>query len=123
MKANFSSSLFAAVMTAALCLQPSVAQAGMISARQVAARNQSVADRLKVQAFLDRADVKRKLQALGVKSLFAQERVAALSDQEVHALAGRIDSLPAGGRLLNSISDNDLIVILLVAILVAAAAA
>ena len=117
MKVKSPRSLAAAVMTAVLCVQPSLARADMISAQQVAGRNQAESDRAKVQAFLDRADVKRRLQAFGVKSLFAQERVAALSDQEVHTLAQKIDSLPAGGRL----SDNDLIIILLIAILVVVA--
>jgi hypothetical protein len=45
----------------------------------------------------------------------AQQRVDALTDAEVMHLAGKIDSLPAGGAL----SNQDLILILLVAILVA----
>ena len=49
-----------------------------------------------------------------VDGLAAKDRVAALTDQEVHALAESIDALPAGGNL----GTNDIIVILLVAILV-----
>jgi len=51
---------------------------------------------------------------MGVDGLAAKDRVAALTDQEVHALAESIDALPAGGNL----GTNDIIVILLVAILV-----
>jgi len=47
----------------------------------------------------------------------AKERVAALNEQEVHALAERIDSMPAGGTL----SQMDMVIILLIAILVAVA--
>ena len=54
------------------------------------------------------------MQAMGVDGLAAKDRVAALTDQEVHALAERIDALPAGGNL----GTNDIIVILLDAILV-----
>lgn len=117
MKLDSSRSLAAAAIAAALCFQPSLARADMISAQQVAGRNQVDSDRATVQAFVDRADVKQRLQAFGVKNLFAKERVAALSDQEVHQLAQKIDSLPAGGRL----SDSDLIIVLLIAILVVVA--
>jgi hypothetical protein len=46
---------------------------------------------------LERADVQSRLQALGVDSAQVKARVAALSDDEVAALAQRMDSLPAGG--------------------------
>jgi len=114
MNLKLSRPLGIAVISAALCLQPMVAQAGIISTQEVAGKNQADADRAKVQAFLERADVKQRLLALGVKSVFAEQRVASLSDEEIHALAGKIDSVPAGGNL----SNNDLIVILLIAILV-----
>jgi hypothetical protein len=72
-------------------------------------------DRAKVREILDRASVRERLQILGVDALDAQSRVDAMSDAEVHALAQRIDSMPAGGAL----SQNDLILVLLIAILVA----
>ena len=46
--------------------------------------------------------------------LNASARVDAMSHEEVHALAERIDAMPAGGAL----SDRDIILILLVALLV-----
>ncbi len=103
------------VMSATLCFQPLSARAGIISTQEIAGKDQPDADRAKVQAFLDRADVKQRIEALGVNGVFAKQRVAALSDEEVHALAQKIDAMPAGGNLSNS----DLIVILLIAILVA----
>ena len=57
----------------------------------------------------------QRLQALGVEGVVAKDRVAAMSEEEVHALAQRIDSMPAGGAL----STTDMMLILLVAILVA----
>ena len=38
-----------------------------------------------------------QLQNLGIAKADAQARVAALTDDEAATLAGRIDSLPAGG--------------------------
>jgi parvulin-like peptidyl-prolyl isomerase len=102
------------VLGAALCLQASAAMAGMVSTDNVAAQNQTAMEKAKVQSFLDRADVKDRLQALGANKSQVKDRVAAMTDREVHALAQNIDSLPAGGRL----SNNDLTLILLIVLLV-----
>ena len=72
-------------------------------------------DRAKVREFMERANVKEKLQALGVSGWWAQSRVDSLSAEEVHALAERIDGMPAGGAL----SQMDMVIVLLIAILVA----
>jgi len=54
-------------------------------------------ERAQVRSFLDRDDVRTRLQEFGVDPAAARARVAALSGDEVAALAGRIDQLPAGG--------------------------
>jgi len=64
---------------------------------------------------MSRADAERSLKALGVDAESAKQRVDALTDAEVISLADKIGSLPAGGNL----STNEIIIILLVAILVA----
>jgi hypothetical protein len=43
-----------------------------------------------------RADVQQQLQAMGIQPGEAQARVATMTDAEVNAIAGKIDSLPAG---------------------------
>jgi hypothetical protein len=101
------------VLGAALCLQTSVVMADIVSTDELAAPNQIEVEKAKVQAFIDRTDVKDRLEALGVNALSAKDRVAAMTDQEVHAVAQKIDSMPAGGTL----SDNDLILILLIVLL------
>jgi hypothetical protein len=101
------------VMGVALCLQTSAVMAGIVATDELAAPNQVDMDKAKVQAFMDRADVKERLQALGVEESSAKDRVAAMNDQEVHAMAQKIDSMPAGGTL----SNNELILILLIIIL------
>ena len=53
--------------------------------------------RERVAAALQRADVRARLEALGVKPADVRARVAALSDGEVATLAARLDALPAGG--------------------------
>ncbi len=115
---NLSRRMLIVVMSMVLCLQAPSALAGIVSTSEMAAQNQTVVERAKIQAFIDRAGVKDRLQAMGVDGIMAKDRVAALSDQEVHALALKIDSMPAGGDLRN-MSNSDLIVILLVVILIA----
>src|SRR6266480_337588 len=68
-------------------------QAAMIGTGQAIANVE--AQRAKVKDFVARADAQRKLAALGVGA--AGERVNALTDDEAQLIAGRIDTLPAGG--------------------------
>lgn len=52
---------------------------------------------------VERSGVVRRLVDLGVEPAEAERRVAALSDGEVELLAGRLDTLPAGGDLIGGI--------------------
>ena len=72
-----------------------VAQAGMIGTDAVVS-TASHADRAALVQLLTRSDVAGQLQSLGIDASTAKDRVAALTDQEVQSLAGRINSLPAG---------------------------
>lgn len=105
-----------AFVAAATIAQGSMVHAEMIGPEAaMSVQSQAEQDRAKVQDFVDRANVKERLQAMGVSGLVAQDRVASLTEAEVHALAQRIDGMPAGGALSNS----DLLLILLIALLVA----
>ena len=73
------------VLVASMIVLPMQAQAGLIGADQ--APN------------ADRGAVAAQLQSLGVSPREARERIAALTDAEVAALAGGIDALPAGGLI------------------------
>ncbi|WP_310647121.1 PA2779 family protein [Limnohabitans sp.] len=115
-KTKLSDIIVVTVTTAMLGLSP-LARAEIVQTQELATVNQAELDRAKVQSFVERATVKEKLEAMGVGGLLAKDRVAALSEQEVHALAERIDAMPAGG----SLSQMDMVIILLVAILVAIA--
>jgi hypothetical protein len=104
-----------AMLAAAMIAQGSMVHAEMIGPEAVPVQSQAEQDRAKVQNFVDRATVKERLQTMGVSGIVAKDRVGAMTEEEVHALAQRIDAMPAGGAL----SNNDLILILLIAILVA----
>ena len=72
------------------------ATASMIGTDQVVTST-SPGDRTTVLNFLSRSDVAGKLHSLGIDPSTAQDRVAAMSDQEVQSLAGQINAMPAGG--------------------------
>jgi len=85
-----------------------IATASMIGTDQVVAST-SQADRTTVLNFLSRSDVANKLQSLGLDPTTANDRVAAMTDQEVQSLAGRINSMPAG-----AMSDGATILLIIV---------
>ena len=72
---------------------PLPAQAGVLSTDAALAS----AERDRIASMLERADVRAQLEAYGVRAVDVKARVAALTDEEAAQLAGRLDSLPAGG--------------------------
>lgn len=79
-------------------LQP--AFASMVETDQAVSHELAMQDRVKISAFLDREDVLAQLQLKGVSAGEAKARVSALTDEEAHNLAGKLDQLPAGGDVL-----------------------
>ncbi|WP_297456584.1 PA2779 family protein [Ferrovum sp.] len=73
-------------------------------------------DRQAVQRFVDRAEVQKKIQELGLGSIITAQRLSLLSDSEARSLANKIREMPAGGSF-SSLTTTDIIIILLVAIL------
>lgn len=73
-------------------------QAGMIGTDQVASVATAQSDRAAVLNIISRAEVASQLQALGIDLNSAKSRIAAMTDEEVHALSGKLDSLPAGAK-------------------------
>lgn len=106
------------LVAGSLLMTPILASAEIVSTDQLVAKSSTGAEREKIQAFLDRANATGQLEALGVKGIDAQTRISALSDEEVHELAARIDSLPAGGNFAG-FTDQQIIIIVLLLILVA----
>jgi hypothetical protein len=85
---------------------PASSLAGIVTTDQVTAG----VERDQVRSFLDRDDVRTRLQEFGVDPAAARARVDALNGDEVAALAGRIDQLPAGG--------SDVLTVLLVVFII-----
>jgi hypothetical protein len=81
-----------------LCMiwTPFTIQASMIGTDQVATSAQDQSNRDKVINFVQRGDVAKHLEMLGVSSANAADRVNAMTQEEINQVAGQIDTLPAG---------------------------
>jgi len=96
MKSTFAR-IICRMLVASMIVLPLQAGAGVIGTDQAIDAAQAQAARVSVAGFIARAEVAGQLQAFGISSQAASDRVAALTDAEVAALAGRIDEQPAGG--------------------------
>jgi hypothetical protein len=72
--------------------------AGMIGTQDAVLAAGAQADRDAVLSVLNRSDVASQMQSQGLDPSVAKARVASMTDQEVSALAGQLDSLPAGAK-------------------------
>ncbi|MEK6244677.1 MAG: PA2779 family protein [Pseudomonadota bacterium] len=84
------------VLVACMVGLPFQAQAGLIGTDQAVSAAHAQVARATLAGFINRGEAAGELQALGLSSQAAKERVAALTDAEAATLAGRIESLPAG---------------------------
>ena len=84
-----------------------LAHAGLISTDQAVYSSQT--DRTAVISLINRSDVAGQLQSFGVDPRSAKDRVAAMTDEEVRSLAGKLHAVPAGG--------DGLVVLLLVGVI------
>jgi len=87
--------LIASVLSFAVPLQSTYAV--MVTTDQAVPSVQSQSERERISTFLDREDVRKQMQAQGIDANATKARVAALTDEEVHKIAGNMDKLPAGG--------------------------
>jgi hypothetical protein len=89
-------------LIAAIAILPfQTVYAGMISTDKVASSATAQADRAAVLSVLSRSEVAQGLQAKGLDPKLAADRVNAMTDEEVHKLAGQIDTAPAGAHTGN----------------------
>ena len=91
--------------------------AGIVETDQAVSHELAGQDRAKISAFMERADVLAQLQAQGVTVGEAKARVYALTDDEAHKIAGKLDQLPVGGDGVLGILFTIFIVLLITDIL------
>jgi hypothetical protein len=116
MNAKFMYRMFVLVLGAALSLPIAFVSAGIVTTDELMASSQTDMEKAKVQEFFDRTEVKDRLQSLGVDAPSAADRVAAMTNQEVHTMALEIDAMPVGGDL----SNNTLLIIAVILLLIIA---
>jgi hypothetical protein len=90
----------------AMVLAAPQAYAGMIATEG--------SERDRVLTLVERPDIAKALERMGIPADQAKARVGAMSEAEVASLAGKLDALPAGGAL----SNQDFLFIVIVIILV-----
>lgn len=96
----------------AMSFQPSIA--GMIGTEQAVVTTSTSAARAALVNTISRSDVASQLLSQGVDPEAAKLRVASMTDQEVAALSGRIDSLPAGASSSGTNWAIAIVVVLLI---------
>jgi len=100
----------AAFGVAAALVMPQV-HAGMIGTETAHAQD----ERARVKAMLERPELAKGIEQMGIAREDAVARVDAMSDEEVLQLAGKLDAALAGGQISN---ETLLIVIVLVLLLI-----
>lgn len=71
--------------------------ASIMSADTTLSSPHTTEQRTKVMQFIARQDVMKEIQAQGVDIAQVRQRVAAMNDDEINQLSGKIDKLPAAG--------------------------
>ena len=89
------------------------AVAGVVSTAEAVAAARGEGPRAVVDATLARSDVRSQLAELGVDAAAIEGRLAALSEEEIAALADQIESAPAGGDALAVIGIVFVVLIIL----------
>ena len=88
------------------------ARAALIGTDDVLQQPDFSADREKVARFLERQDVREQMASFGVSPTDVDARVAALSDEEIARIAGKIDQMPAGQGTVAVVLTAVLIILL-----------
>lgn len=95
--------VYTMILTLNLSLLSAPAQAALISAESVAQHNTRANQEQIVERTLSQSAVVDQLTAMGVDPAEARKRVSALTDQELAALSGKIEQLPAGGDFVGTV--------------------
>ena len=77
----------------------SASQAGIVATSAIV-RTDRAADLALIRTQLDQAELKAQMEKMGVDAANVDQRIAALSDSELHSLAKQMQEAPAGGDFL-----------------------
>ena len=76
---------------------PSISYAGMIGTQTLIETQQGDDPRARVEEFISRDSVRNQIVALGADPAEVQDRLAALTGDELRLLEQNLDTMPAGG--------------------------
>ena len=79
---------------------PTIGYAGIIGTQTLIENQQSNDSQARIEEFIARDNVREQIIALGADPLEVQDRLAALTADELHLLEQEIDNMPAGGILV-----------------------
>jgi hypothetical protein len=91
--------LICGLLISSMVFLPFTAHARLVSTEQATTNSKILANHEKVNGFLSRSEVISKFEELGLTKLNAQERVNAMTQEEIDVVANKSDSLPAGGSI------------------------
>ena len=91
-------------------------QAALVGTSQILDQGYQEVDRDRLRAFLDRAEVRTQLEALGVDRDIARARIDSLTNDEVADIVDRLDQLPAGGDGFGALVGAALLVFIILLI-------
>ncbi|MFZ5697629.1 MAG: PA2779 family protein [Pseudomonadota bacterium] len=89
-------SLISVVLSAALIVTATPLRAEMAGTGQILTQETRAAHLAQVQTFLARDEVRSQMEAMGVNTAQATERVAAMTNGELQQMAQHIQDAPAG---------------------------
>jgi len=86
------------------------AHAAMVSTDKILKQNKQNLDRERLTILLDRSEVRKQLEAWGVKSEEAKKWIGSLTDREIAEIVNRLDQMPAGGSATGILVGGALLV-------------
>jgi hypothetical protein len=97
----------------ALAGVPAPAMAGIIGTEAVIAADARADSLARINRVLAAAEVRERMQALGVDPASVEARLAALTDTELASFADRLDEAPVGGDALEVVGLVFLVLLIL----------
>lgn len=87
---------YSIILIISILILPMTSSAGLIPTGQVDSFKENS---VKVNNFINNADVVKKYTEMGIDSSTAHERINAMTESEINLVANQISSLPAGGYI------------------------
>jgi hypothetical protein len=113
MKDRYRTPLLVALAAAVVAAPLQTSYAGVISTQEYLVAADRDATLARIDTVLARAEVRDQLERHGVDAVAAQERIAALTDQELELLATDLENMPAGGSLVGVVGVVFIVLLIL----------